>query len=319
MKDVLPFRRPAARRGVWCAAVLGATFVLSFMTRGQEPLNVARAKQLMRKSQSGENLTPDESAFLERVREDIRRRAAARGKVGNPPAGEASSADAPSDDKWEALSDGSMGRVTMFHGAGGVEIPAYVRKPKGDGPFPLIVLLHGGRYGAAATIGLGRSTHAPVADFLEAGWAVYSIDYRPSERIAIVPIEFDDSVQAVKAARKLPFVDPHRVGLLGGSHGAQVASRVVSRIDVSAAVLCAPAAIDLIEVKKAAQRGEPVVAILKKMIADMEKERGAKAEEIARDPGKYAYTSALTEVAEVRAPILVVNGRNDDNSPHFGD
>jgi endo-1,4-beta-xylanase len=308
MNRVLPRRTLASVVAGLCTA-----FVLSFQASGQESPKVERAKQVMRKAQAGEALTPDEQTFLDRVRADIKRR---RGQSGvNTPTAWSSEGGAALSDNWEELSDGSLGQETEFQGVGGIAIPAYVRKPKGDGPFPVIVLLHGGRYGKAATTGLGRSAQSPVGGFLQAGWAIYSIDYRPSDELAIVPIEFDDSVEAVKAARKLPFVDPNRVGLVGGSHGAQVSSRVVSRVDVSGAVLCAPAAIDLIEVKKAAERGEPVVPILNKMIADMETKHGAQAEEIEKNPAKYDYSSALTEVAEVRAPLLIVNGRNDDNSP----
>jgi dipeptidyl aminopeptidase/acylaminoacyl peptidase len=162
---------------------------------------------------------------------------------------------------------------------------------------------------------MGRSQKAPTATFLKEGWAVYSIDYRPSEQIAIVPIEYEDTVEAVKAARRLKFVDTKRVGYIGGSHGAQVGARVVSRVDLSGAVLCAPAAMDLIEDKKAIQRGEKLVQILHKLIADMEKKYGATAEEIDKDPKKYGYSSPLTEVADVRCPILIINGRADDNSP----
>jgi enterochelin esterase-like enzyme/acetyl esterase/lipase len=222
---------------------------------------------------------------------------------------------AAAQEKWEQLPDGSTGQVTEFHGVGGLAIPAYMRKPSGPGPFPAIVLAHGGRYGQAATYGMGRAVQSPVADFIKAGWAVYSIDYRPAQKIAIVPLEFDDTVEAVKTVRKFPFIDPNRVGMMGGSHGGQVLSRVISRIDTQGAILCAPAAMDLIEVKKAAGRGEPVVPILNKLVADMEAERGAKAEEIEKDPAKYGYSSAMTEVAEVRCPILIINGRNDDNSP----
>lgn len=308
MNRILPRRTSSSLAAVLCAA-----FVLSFQASGQESPKVERAKRVMRKAQAGEALTPDERDFLDRVRADIKRR---RGQAGaNAPMARSSEGSEELSDDWEELSEGSLGQETEFQGVGGIVIPAYVRKPKGEGPFPVIVLLHGGRYGKAATMGLGRSTQSPVGDFIQTGWAVYSIDYRPSEKIAIVPIEFDDSVQAVKAVRELPFVDRYRVGLMGGSHGAQVSSRVVSRVDVSGAVLCAPAAIDLIEVKKAAERGEAVVPILNKMIADMETERGAQAEEIEKDPAKYSYGSALTEAAEVRAPILIVNGRNDDNSP----
>ena len=217
------------------------------------------------------------------------------------------------EETWERFPDGSMGQATEFRGVGGIVIPAYLRKPTGAGPFPVIVLLHGGRYGKAATEGMGRSMKSPVEDFIQAGWAVYSIDYRPFEKIAIEPIEFDDSVEAIRTVRKFPFIDPDRVGLMGGSHGAQVGSRVVSRVDLSGAILCAPAALDLIEVKKAFGRGEQLVPILKKMVADMEEKHGAKAEEIEREPAKFGHSSALTEVTQVRCPILIINGRNDDN------
>jgi acetyl esterase/lipase len=79
---------------------------------------------------------------------------------------------------------------------------------------------------------LGRVVKSPTEYFIRAGWVVYAADYRPADKIAVVPIEFDDTVEAVKTARKLPFVDPTRVGVMGGRHGGQVLSRVVSRIDV---------------------------------------------------------------------------------------
>jgi endo-1,4-beta-xylanase len=218
-------------------------------------------------------------------------------------------------DEWESFADGSTGQVTEFRGVGGVVIPAYIRKPAGNGPFPVVVLLHGGRYGKEPTYAMGRSMRSPTADFIKEGWAVYSVDYRPVEQIAIVPIETDDTIEAIKTVRRLPFIDPARVGLMGGSHGANVASKVISRADTSGAVLCAPAALDLIEVKKAVAGGEKVVAILKKLIGDMEREYGAPAEEIEKNPAKYGYRTAMTDVAQVRCPVLIINGRNDDNSP----
>jgi len=233
----------------------------------------------------------------------------------SPPAAPRTGAAPGPAEEWERFPDGSVGRETEFQGVGVIAIPAYIRKPDGPGPFPAIVLAHGGRYGKAPTVAMGRSMQSPTTDFIKAGWAVYSIDYRPADRIAIEPIEFDDSVEAVKTVRKYPFIDPRRVGWMGGSHGAQVGSRVASRVDLSGAILCAPAALDLIEVKKAFGRGEKLVSILNKMVADMEKERGAPAEEIENNPAKYGYSSALTEAAQVRCPILIINGRNDDNSP----
>jgi len=135
---------------------------------------------------------------------------------------------------------------------------------------------------------------------------VYSIDYRPSDRIAIEPIEFDDTVEAVKAVRTMPFIDPSRIGLMGGSHGAQVLSRVVSRVDTKGAILCAPAALDLIEVKKAFERGERLVPILKKLVADMEEKYGAKAEDIEKDPHQFHFLSNVK--SHNRAQVLDTMG-----------
>ena len=79
---------------------------------------------------------------------------------------------------------------------------------------------------------------------------------------------------------------------------------------------CAPAAMDLIEVKRAVvERHEKLVGILMKLVGDMEQKYGVLAEEIAKNPAKFGYSSALTEVAQVRCPILIINGQNDNNSP----
>ena len=229
--------------------------------------------------------------------------------MGQPDAPPAVSAE------WEELADGSLGCAAEFLGVDGTPIAAYVRRPAGNGPFPVIVCMHGGRDSQQATFGLGRSQSTPIGDFVKAGWAVFSADYRHQEKIAIFPIEFEDTVKAVEAARALPFVDSQRVGYIGFSHGAQIGTRVVSRTDLSGAMLCAPAAMDFVEIKKAMNAGTKLVPILSKMLADLEQQYGAPMEEIARAPAEYGYTSGITEAAQVRCPILIVNGRDDDNSP----
>jgi dipeptidyl aminopeptidase/acylaminoacyl peptidase len=200
-----------------------------------------------------------------------------------------------------------------FRAPDGTLIPAYLRRPNATGPFPVVVLLHGGAANQEVTYSLGRAAIPPVASFAAAGWAVLSIDFRT--KAAQRSIEWDDALAAIDAVKRVPFIDGKRVALFGGSHGAGVLSRLASRADVQCAVLCAPAALDLIEVSKAVDRGVEVVGVLRKMIVEAEKRYGAKMAEIEKDPAKYNYESALTEAAKVRFPILIVNGRNDTSSP----
>lgn len=220
-----------------------------------------------------------------------------------------------SDDGWDKLPDGTLGHVTEFHGVDGLAIAAYVRKPPGAGPFPCIVWGHGGRDSKPNTLNAGRSQGLPFSEWAKQGWVIYAADYRHAENIGIYPIEFDDTVKAVEAARKLPFVDPKRVGYSGQSHGAQVGTRVVSRVDLAGAVIMAPAAMDFIEIKKAMAADEKTVPILTRLLNDMEQKYGAPMEEVAKNPAKYGYTSGITEAVKVRCPLLIENAKDDDNSP----
>jgi dienelactone hydrolase len=173
--------------------------------------------------------------------------------------------------------------------------------------------MHGRKDSKQATVNMGRGQGLPIGEFARQGWVIYSADYRPGG--AFTKVDYEDTVKAVQAARALPFVDPKRVGYSGQSHGANVGTRVVSRIDLSGAVLMAPAAMDFIEVKKAITAGVKLVPILSKLVADHEKKYGAPMEEIEKDPAKYGYNSGITEAAGVRCPLLIENARDDDNSP----
>jgi hypothetical protein len=45
----------------------------------EEPINVPRGKELMRKFQAGETLSPDDQGYLDRVRQEIRKRSMGKG------------------------------------------------------------------------------------------------------------------------------------------------------------------------------------------------------------------------------------------------
>jgi dipeptidyl aminopeptidase/acylaminoacyl peptidase len=224
----------------------------------------------------------------------------------------------------ESFPDGSTGRISEFRGCDGTYLPAYSRKPKGVGPFPAVVMLHGGGASKNSTYGFKRTTPAP--SFVAEGWAVVSIDFRPTSVPltvpwgavvfpALPPIEWNDTVAAIEAVRTLPYVDGKRVAVIGGSHGGHVMARVASRADVRCAILCAPAILDLVELSKAIDQKAEMVQVIKNKVAEGEQRYGAPMSVIARYPAQYGYESPMTEVAQVRCPILIINGRNDRASP----
>src|ERR1700719_3422718 len=66
-------------------------------------------------------------------------------------------------DHWEKLPNGILGQLAGFEGVGGVKIAGYVRKPAGAGPFPIVIVLHGGGPTARATSADTEETRVKMA------------------------------------------------------------------------------------------------------------------------------------------------------------
>lgn len=238
------------------------------------------------------------------------------------------------EEPWEELPNGVQGKLATFEGADGVKIAGYLRKPAGNGPFPIVIVLHGGGPTARAVSGateeeraklwaaeavragkvLGRASNPPIPDFLAQKWAVYSIDYRTNPRYTLDPLEWEDTIAAFNNARSFTFVDRKRIAMFGGSHGAHVTARMASRVSLSCAVLCAPAGLDLVALSDLAAKGTPVGGN-QRLIRELEQRAGVKMADIAKNPDSYHYSSPLTEIAKVQCPVLMISGRNDNNAP----
>ncbi|MCS7239586.1 MAG: prolyl oligopeptidase family serine peptidase [Thermoguttaceae bacterium] len=106
----------------------------------------------------------------------------------------------------------------------GRKIPCVLSMPKGDGPFPCIVTIHGGPgnrdLAYLRTLAAPNSVSATVNAFNEQPWAVLAISYRAG---ALFGKEQDDVIAGIRFAKSLPKVDPARVGVMGGSHGGHLA------------------------------------------------------------------------------------------------
>jgi acetyl esterase/lipase len=92
-------------------------------------------------------------------------------------------------------------------------------KPKGDGPFPLVLYIHGGGFMQGDKRSLGA---ARLKEFLDSGWAVAAVNYRFTNA-APAPAQYLDCARALQTLRhraKEWSLDPALVASTGGSAGA---------------------------------------------------------------------------------------------------
>ncbi|HVN03640.1 MAG TPA: dienelactone hydrolase family protein [Bryobacteraceae bacterium] len=134
----------------------------------------------------------------------------------------------------------------------GLYIAAAIRKPKGNGPFPAMIMFHGapGGRGMEQLVGWSRGdTGGPVWErFLQEGYVVAVADYRggnmmltssPSTNGAVTSI--DDGLAVIDYVKTLPYVDPGRINLYGVSLGGNLVMYLISKVPVHSAIVGAPA------------------------------------------------------------------------------
>jgi len=131
----------------------------------------------------------------------------------------------------------------LFYPSGGLRIHAYLYKPDGDGPVPVIIYNHGSRVGRERTsvpfehIGalLGRAGYAVLVPERRGYGRSDGLTWPEAvgnDRGRFVPRlqeETDDVLAAVDHLRTLPFVDSKRIGIMGWSFGGVVTMFAASR------------------------------------------------------------------------------------------
>lgn len=100
--------------------------------------------------------------------------------------------------------------------------------PVGDGPFPVIVWVHGGAWLE------GNKSNPPAARFVQDGYAVASINYRLSQH-AIFPAQIEDCKAAVRWLRAHAGeyrLDPQRFAAWGESAGGHLVALLGATGDI---------------------------------------------------------------------------------------
>jgi dipeptidyl aminopeptidase/acylaminoacyl peptidase len=148
----------------------------------------------------------------------------------------------------EALVDVSPGVTSHFlFPTSGSNAEAYLTRPAGPGPFPLMILLHGHTLGSIGAESMVPEAEAFASDLCYAGLAVSLPGYGATEvRPGIDPkITLDVVLDAVSLIKNLPWIDSKRFYLYGFSRGAFFTSLLANRIEGIEGIILHSGAYDL--------------------------------------------------------------------------
>lgn len=201
-----------------------------------------------------------------------------------------------------------------------------VRRPEGPGPFPMVLLASGnGGEGMRWVRDAVRNRGYIMDRLVEAGFACAWLRYRTEVELGYhnggrlvrdrrqgremfnrAPLEYEDEIAVIEHVKRLPYVDPDRVGLIGMSHGGEMVLKIASEYDgVAAAVASEPAAHEFL----ALTPDETASVNAETGLRDIETMNMAATEKVRR---RIDTAVARARIASIQTPILVM-GREDDH------
>lgn len=201
--------------------------------------------------------------------------------------------------------------LVHFESFDGLEVPAWVLKPRGDGPHPVIIRIHGGPESQARPS--FSSTYQMWVDKL--GAAVIQPNVRGSANYGKSYVKMDNGFKREESVRDIgalldwietqPDLDSSRVAVYGGSYGGyMVLASAVHYSDRLRAV------VDVVGISS-------FVTFLENT---QDYRRDARREEYGdeRDPAMRAHLEKISPVNNVEkmdVPMFIIQGENDPRVP----
>jgi len=198
--------------------------------------------------------------------------------------------------------------LIRYESVDGLEIPAFFSRPAGDGPFPVVVDVHGGPESQR------RPSFSPVSQYLLShGYAVFEPNVRGSTGYGKAYTRLDDVEKRMDAIADLKAgadwlrarddVDGDRIAAMGGSYGGfAVLAALTEYPDVWAA------GVDIVGIAN-------FVTFLENTGEWRRSLREAEYGSLAEDRKFLESISPLTNADAIRAPLLVLHGANDPRVP----
>ena len=208
----------------------------------------------------------------------------------------------------------------------GLYTPIGVRKPDGDGPFPMILLASGnGGEGMPWIRNAMHNTAYTMDKLVEAGFACAWLRYRTEVELGYntggkmvrdtrqgrsmfnrSPLEYEDEIAIAEYLKTLDWVDGDKLGVIGMSHGGEMALKIASEYHgLAAAVASEPASHEFL-----ALRPDDTVFVNEDTgLRNIEDMQMAEVEKVRR---RIDMDIAKARVASIQTPFLVM-GRDGDH------
>lgn len=173
-------------------------------------------------------------------------------------------------------------------------------KPKGIGPWPAIVLMHGHQIGKR----LGGEIYVQngvLNAMTDRGYVAISVSIPgygksdgPPDHCG--PFTQNAFIEVINHFRKLPFIKADKICIYGFSNGASTAAMVASKDDRISAVVLVGGIYDLVEAYPKLSN--------KIMVDYIDRETGS-------SEGAFKERSAFYHADNIRSPVLLLHGEND--------
>src|SRR5262245_2820572 len=188
-----------------------------------------------------------------------------------------------------------------FKSIDGMKIFGNLYRPKGNGPCPGIVRVHGGLHGQAKP--------RQQDYFVNNGYAVLDVDYRGSEghgkdyrnKLAMAEKELDDVVAGAKFLQTVPNIQKDKLAIMGDDRGAYITYSVIARPNPFKAAVAISGYTDLSLQYEYESEIAPNFMVIQKLM---------KGSPYTMED-RFKDLSPVNFANKVNVPVLILHGNND--------